>query len=107
LDVAEECYEKWKSNVPFELDVADHLLNGVVISRPDLFGMAKIVNIAPEGEKVEPAWFVRMSVGHLPELLRNLPVHLPKICFCRRNDGRVRVYSLDRLIAKAKVKGGK
>ena len=100
--VAELCYEKWMGEVSFANDVGDYLYDGVVISRPDLFGMAKVIDLAPEGQKPEPAWFVRMAVGNLNELLAALPLPLPKICFCRRNDGRVRVYSLQKLKDRAR-----
>jgi hypothetical protein len=101
LDIAERCYEQWMGEVSFTQDLANYLIDGVVISRPDLFGMARIVNIAPEGSKPEPVWFVRMAVGNLVELLDALPYRLPKICFCRRNDGRMRVYSFETLRRKA------
>jgi hypothetical protein len=102
LQIAELSYLQWMGDVSFADDVAYYMIHGTVISRPDLFGMALIVDIAPEGQRPEPAWFVRMAVGELGELLEMLPVPLPKICFCRRNDGRMRMYSLERLKRKAR-----
>jgi hypothetical protein len=102
IDVAEACYLKW-GGVNFAEDLSHYLLNGVVIVRPDLFGIAQVIDLAPEGTTPpEPAWFVRMAVGDLRELVAELPFYLPKICFCRRNDdGQVmKKYSLDRF-AKA------
>lgn len=102
IKIAEACYKKWNSNVPFIDDLEDYLLNGVVISTPYLFGMAKVIDIAPEGSaEREPAWFVRVAAGNLRVLIAHLPTYLPKICFCRRNDGRMRVYSLEKLALKA------
>jgi hypothetical protein len=100
IDIAELSYLKWMGDVSFIDDLSHYLLNGVVIVRPDLFGMAKVIDLAPEGQAPEPAWFVRMAVGDLRELVAALPLYLPKICFCRRNDGRLRRYSLERF-AKA------
>lgn len=102
IQVAILAYEKWKGEVSFIDDLKDYLATGVVISMPSCFGMAKIIEL-PSGE---PAWFVRMAAGDLPELLGRLPGYLPKICFCRRNDGRLRIYSLER-IAQLAARGGK
>jgi hypothetical protein len=111
IDVAIECYKKWKTPVPFEKDLAEYLRNGIVISLPDVFQMLKIIDLRPEdengnfiGDKPEPGWYVRMAVGELGRLVETLPGYLPKICFCRRNNPRLRVYSLDRLIAR--IEGG-
>lgn len=105
IQVAAYCYKRWMGDVSFEEDVADYLANGIVIARPDLFGMAKLIALPKTGDR---AWFVRMAVGPLDRLLECLPCYLPKICFCRRNDGRVREYSLKRLatIAARERKGG-
>lgn len=107
IRVAIECYGKWKGRkflgtLCFIADLTDHLFTGIVICRPDLFGMAKIIEL-PGGER---AWFVRMAVGPLTRLLDCLPCRLPKICFCRRNDGRVREYSLERLRVLAREMEG-
>jgi hypothetical protein len=102
IKIAALCYKKWGEPVPFIDDLDDYMLNGVVISLPYLFAMAKVIDVAPEGSKErEPAWFVRMAVGNLAMLLKHLPCYLPKICFCRRNDGRMRVYSTARLLRLA------
>jgi hypothetical protein len=105
--MAKACYRKWQGMVSFEEDLVDYLKNGFVVSRPTCFGMAKIINLADQSKaedgrsKIDPAWFVRIGVGDLRELLDSLPGYLPKIAFCRRNDGRMRVYPLDRLLAIA------
>ena len=89
IQIARAAYLHWKSKVPFIVDLANYLEHGIVISRPDIFAMAKI-----EGE----ALFVRMAVGNLRTLLCALPVLLPKIRFCRRNGERVREYDLAKLL---------
>ena len=94
----------------FEDDVAEYLRFGFVVSRPTCFAMAKVINIAPEETNlVEPAWFIRFAVGSLEEVLTLLPVALPKIVWCRRNDGKLRIYKTATLyrIARARIKKGK
>jgi hypothetical protein len=89
IEIARAAYVRWKSKVPFYVDLEDYLENGIVISRPDIFAMAKI-----EGQ----ALFVRIAVGNLRTLLTALPVLLPKIRFHRRNGERLREYDLVRLL---------
>lgn len=101
IQVAAACYKKWMGKVSFEEDVAFYLDSGVVISMPTCFGLARVIK-APDTN--EPAWFIRMAAGRLDELLYRLPFALPKICFCRRNDGRLRTYSLERMM---QLTGGK
>ena len=103
---AMRCYGKWKKiamwgRICFVIDLIDHLINGFVAVRPDLFWMMKIINVS-KTDKPEFAWFVRMCHGDLNELLATMPVILPKIVFCRRGDKRVRVYSTVNLIKKAR-----
>jgi hypothetical protein len=107
---AMRCYSKWKrvkfwGAICFWIDLVDHLINGFVVSRPDCFWMMKIIDVAPEGSKPEPAWFVRMCYGDLNELLSTMPVILPKIAFSRRADNRVRIYKTETLIMKARGLG--
>jgi hypothetical protein len=97
IEIARECYQKWRGKVTFEQDLSEYLVSGMVVARPDVFAMAKIINF--EGA---PAWFIRVAVGNLGALLRLLPVYLPKICFCRRGDPHLKVYSLERLIKLTK-----
>lgn len=97
--LAAECYRKWDNEKQFIPDVEYYLRNGVVIATPVLFGMAQVVELE-DGAK---AWFVRVAVGELHRLLCSLPAYLPKICFCRKGDNRLRIYSYDRLLMKAKL----
>ena len=100
--VAKLFYVMFSNQISFEDDLDDYLLNHVVVARPTCFGMARIHNLAKEGEPYELAWFIRIAVGDLRELLNALPAHLPKICWCRNKPGKpfdkkLRVYKLDRL----------
>jgi hypothetical protein len=101
------CYRCWKKRklfgtILFIADLIDYLFLGFVVARPTCFGMAKIIRM-DDG----PAWYVRVAVGDLRELLDALPCYLPRIAFCRRNDGRMRVYPLDRLQQLVISLGGK
>lgn len=91
--LAVHLYEKWNSSVPFADDLAHYTVHGLVISRTDIFAMAKLVEF-----RGEPAWFVRMAVGDLGRLLENIPVKTPWMMFCRRGKEKIRAYRLDRLI---------
>jgi hypothetical protein len=107
--VAKLTYEKWqtKNQVPaerrvkFEDDLIDYLCNGFVVSRPTIFWMAKIIEVKPRwATEPELAWFVRIAVGPMEELFQTLPAFLPNIAFCRRGDGRVRVFPLEKFVRK-------
>jgi hypothetical protein len=92
--------------VSFEEDVAHYLAYGVVISVPTCFGLAKVI----QGPRTkQPAWFVRMAVGRLDELLYRLPFMLPEICLCRgkKGDLRIRSYSLERMMKLSRIKARK
>jgi hypothetical protein len=92
-----------KGNGNFYTDLANYHQYGVVISRSDVFAMARVIEW-----KGDRAWFCQMAVGDLADLLKQVPYHLDKILFCRRSDGRLREYSLDKLIQKVnELKGRK
>jgi hypothetical protein len=95
IQVARECYNKWRGITNFEQDVAHYLEYGMIVSRPDVFAMGKIIYY-----KGEPAWFIRVAVGNLKALLRLLPVPLSHICFCRRGV-KLRAYPLERMLKLA------
>lgn len=97
IQEAAACYRDWMPDSSFEADLAFYLAHGCVISRPDCFGMARVIE-GPRTKK--PAWFVRMSVGRLDLLIRALPFALPEICLCRgkKGDLRIRSYSFERMM---------
>ena len=101
VQVAAACYKKWMGEASLEEDIAHYLCHGLVLSIPSCFALIKVVE---DPKTKEPAWFIRMAVGRLDELFYHLPGYLPRICFCRRNDGRLRSYSLEKML---KLTGGK
>jgi hypothetical protein len=101
IQVAAGCYKKWMGDASLEEDIAHYLGYGLVLSIPTCFALVKPIE---DPKTKEPAWFVRMAVGQLDELVYHLPFYLPKICFCRRNDGRLRTYSMERFM---QLTGGK
>lgn len=91
----------------FESDLVEYLRFGHVASGPDYFAFARVINIAPEDSNlVEPAWFIRFALGPLERVLKALPFYLPKIVWCRDNDGKLKIYSTKQLyrIAAARLK---
>jgi hypothetical protein len=112
IELAHACYKKWKGMASFQEDLKHYLLYGVVISRPTCFVMAKVIDLAPldaDGvpiPPIRPAWFVRMAVGDLRELISLTPGFLPAICFYRRGAGKMRVLPLGRF-TRAISKGAK
>ncbi len=130
LRKAIELYQKWNGQVDFWSDFADYLATGVVISTQESFLMAKVIQLGSvagtdgSGDGANAgygtgangagysrngdgghAWFVRVAVGRLDQLAALMPFYLPRIAFCRRNDGRVRVVDTDRFMRRV-VKGG-
>lgn len=95
FDLAQSFYAQ-HSELNFWKDLEDHLRNGVVISQPDCFMMAKIIELSDDPAKNDLAWFIRIAVGNIQVFLQRMPFPLPKIAFCRNNDGEVRVYDLRR-----------
>src|SRR4030095_2930578 len=88
------------TDLNFEADLQDYLVNGFVTARPNVFGMGKVIK-----HNGEPAWYIRMAVGNILELLSILPFPLDTVVFCRNNEkGVLRVYSFERLIRIAKRK---
>jgi hypothetical protein len=118
IDIAREYYKKWGDvGKTFHQEVAHYAENAMVFIRPDLFMLAKIIDLRPLdaegnpiGEELMPAWYIRMAVGRLSELLLTLPVYLPTVCFHRHGDLRLRTYSLKRIarfVASQELKGEK
>lgn len=100
--IAGACYARWMGSVDLIDDLDAYQLdpNGVVISRPDLFVLAKVVLDPHKDHRGELAWFIRMFVGdNMRALLAALPDYgIKRICFCRNNDGRMRSYDIGRLL---------
>ena len=103
IQEAAACYHEWMPEVSFEDDLAHYLSYGLVLSTPRCFALAKVI----EGPRTgQPAWFIRMAVGRLDELLSTLPYAFEEICLCRgkKGDLRIRSYSLERMWQLARRK---
>src|SRR5690242_8350171 len=77
-----------KSEVTFLDDLRHYISKGFVISLPNLFVMAKIVDLGPEKGQ---AWYIRYVDGRLEDLLslsKSFP--LPRVAF--RHHGRDKDY---------------
>lgn len=74
-------------------DLVDYMRNGFVITRPQLFVMAKVIH-RDDGH----LWFCRIAIGNLIELLTVMPFYLPRIAFCRNGRAdKMRICSTNRL----------
>jgi hypothetical protein len=91
IAIAEECYRHW-GGLNFFNDLAHYHLHGIVVSRPDIFLMAKAIEDPEPKHAGEVAWFIRMFVGDMAELVPALPPYPIKwIRFCRmRKDGTLK-----------------
>lgn len=88
----------------FEQDLQYYLVNGVVISRPDRFLMAKVINSTRlDDDEWNPpdadTWYVHCAVGRgaLEWFLKQAPIRLPKLAWRRFKNGanRLRCYNTD------------
>lgn len=102
LFTAKAMYEARGLN--FEQDLGYYLTNGIVISQPDRFLMAKPVS-KDKGEadwhpEKPDAWYVHMAVGKdcLRWFLQQAPFRLPYLAWSRSKDedGKLRIYSTER-----------
>ena len=88
----------------FWKDLLDYAENGFVRISPTSMALAK-----PCRDERGEYWFIRAAVGNLDELVSILPGFLPRIMWCRRNDGVIREYKTETLLRKvaAKMNRGK
>lgn len=102
LFTAKAMYEARGLN--FEQDLGYYLTNGIVISQPDRFLMAKPIR-KEVGEKdwhpeKPDCWWVHMAVGRgcLQWFLRQAPIRLPFLAWARdkSNNNSPRVYATER-----------
>jgi len=103
---ARRIYDREDTFRSFKDDLDLHLLNGYVISTPELFVMARPVpRIAARNAICDPAvtwptyycscWHVHIYAGKLPLLFTLLPYELPYGSFQKRD--RLRFYTLNQL----------
>ncbi len=92
-----------KHGLDFERDLGFYLTNGLVVSRPDRFLMAKTI-LASEGDDSwnnpnPDTWYVHCAVGKgaLEWFLLQAPFRLPKLAWRRFKDSKqtFRIYSTD------------
>ena len=89
----QQMYEEFKDpKLNFWDDFADYALNGFIRISPTAMALAR-----PCNDKDGDYWFIRAAVGPLHEVLCMLPYYLPRISWCRENDGIIRMYSTNRL----------
>ena len=100
IQEAKELYKK--HNLSFERDLCFYLQHGVVISRPDRFLMAKLINSSlgndDQWNPLNPdCWLVQCAVGRgsLEWFLLQAPLRMPKSAFRRYKDrqNKLKVYN--------------
>ena len=94
FDVAVENYKKY-SGLNFWKDLMYYLRTGFVVSRPNLFAMAR--PIERDGKR---GWFIQIAVGEIGELITCFPFRLDFVAFCRNNDENMRVIDFDTYVKK-------
>ena len=83
------------SKVDFADELLDYLNHAFVVSRPNLFALARPIEL-----KGERGWFIRYSRGNLLELLTVLPCPMAFIAFCRNGDGIIRKVNWEAFVKK-------
>ena len=101
--VMQAMYEAFNDeSLKFWDDFSDYCLTGYVRISPTAMAFAK-----PCRDDEGDYWFIRAAVGPLSEVLLMLPFFLPRIAWCRNNDGVIRMYKTERLakLAARQLKG--
>jgi hypothetical protein len=80
-DLARLFYAQY-SDLNFQDDLVEYMRHGYVVVRPNLFAMVR--PIFHEGERI---WYIRLIVGNLAEAISCMPCWLPKVAYCRNNQG--------------------
>jgi hypothetical protein len=83
------------SGIDFADDLLDYLENAFVVSRPNLFAMARPIEF--RGKR---GWFIRFARGNLLELLTVLPCPLEFVAFVRNNDKTIRIVNWEWFVKK-------
>jgi hypothetical protein len=92
---AQADYQRF-SGIDFADDLLDYLEHAFVVSRPNLFAMARPIEF--RGKR---GWFIRYAIGNLLELVTVLPCPLEFIAFCRDNDGIMRIVNWGWFVKKS------
>jgi hypothetical protein len=104
-------WQREHGSIPFEDLLGWHLVRGYVWATPEVFMVAREECYDPGADEfvVGPrnCWFVELAAGTagLPvrEFMRVAPHPLPYVAWCRRNDGRLRKFSWERLAKKVRL----
>ena len=99
---ARQLYER--HGLDFERDLGFYLTNGLVVSRPDRFLMAKLIEKDMGDDswnsKNPNTWYVHVAVGKgaLEWFLMQAPVRMPYLAWRRFKNGKndLRIYETDR-----------
>lgn len=89
---ASELYRKNPQFGSFDQLLTFHLKEGVVLSGPHVFLMARQVSTAG----IDDTWFIECGVGSMEAMIAAMPFWLPFIQFARRN--RLKVYATATLV---------
>lgn len=102
--IAADFYRRWIKDQTLLDDLDEYQFYGVVVSRPDIFLLARRILDPHPKHQGELAWFIRMFVGDIGELMRALPQEpIKRICFCRHGDPRVRSWPIERMLKLEKL----
>lgn len=94
-----------------EFWIRQYSYSGIVVDEPGLFILAKPINskapldqIEDSGHRFAPeewdAWYVQWMSGSVVETLRAMPFPLPLAAFHRRDEERLRLYSIERIMRR-------
>lgn len=97
FELMQKLYEEFKdTGMDFCQDFREYAYNGYIRMSPTAMALAR-----PCRDEEGDYWFIRAAVGPLPEVMAMLPGYLPRIAWCRNNDGIIRMYKTDRLFRLA------
>lgn len=91
-ETASELYRKNPQLGSFDQLLTLHLKDGVVMSGPTVFLMARKISTVT----ISDTWFIECGVGSMEAMLSAMPFWLPYIGFSHK--GRFRVYATARII---------
>lgn len=92
FETASELYRKNPQHGEFDHLLTFHLKEGVVVSTPTVFMMARQVS----SYAIDDAWFIEVGVGDMGAMIAAMPFWLPYIQFARK--GRLKVYATATLV---------
>ncbi len=100
IQIAKQIREEQIPEEEFDDILDEHIYaqNGVVVSNPVCFAMAKAVEI-----NHKHCWYVDTAVGKLGEILRAMPFRLPYVAFQRGKRGnKLKIYPTSSILRLVK-----